>query len=142
MFNLFPSFSNLKVSLISLLLAGFMMACQAAEAPQAEPFSEARLKALQAENALVLVDIAADWCPTCAKQKTILAKFQKMYPDANLNVLTVDFDTQKDWVIHFKAPRQSTFVLFKGATQRWFAVAETREDVIFDELLRAGATAP
>ncbi|MES1993628.1 MAG: thioredoxin family protein [Pseudomonadota bacterium] len=139
MFNLFPYLRNLKLPLISLLLAGFMMACQAAEAPQAEPFSEARLKALQAENTLVLVDITADWCSTCRKQKAILAKFQKTHPDAKLNVLTVDFDKQKDWVIHFKAPRQSTFVLFKGATQRWFAVAETREDVIFDELLRAAA---
>lgn len=139
MFSLLSKLKTFRLPLMSLLLTGLMTACQAAEGPQAEPFSQSRLKALQAENALVLVDIAADWCPTCAKQKAILAKFQRQYPDARLTILSVDFDKQKEWVIHFKAPRQSTFVLFKGETQRWFAVAETREDVIFDELLKAAA---
>lgn len=139
MFSRFPDLRNLKLLLITLLLSGLMTACHAAEVSQSEPFSEARLKALQADNALVLIDIAADWCPSCAKQKAILAKFQQQYPEAKLRILTVDFDKQKNWVIHFKAPRQSTLVLFKGTTQRWFAVAETREDVIVDELLRAAA---
>ena len=40
---------------------------------------------------------------------------------------------------HFKAPRQSTFLLFKGEEQLWFAVAEVRDAVIFDRLLRAAA---
>lgn len=127
----------LRQFIFSLLLLGFVSACQAAEVPGAEPFTEARFKALQAENALVLVDVAAVWCPTCRKQKAALTRFQQAHPEAALKVLTVDFDDQKEWVIHFKAPRQSTFIAFKGAEQRWFAVAETRDEVIFAELLKA-----
>lgn len=130
-------FNAIRRLVISLLLLGFISACQAAEVPGAEPFTEARFKALQADNALVLVDVAAVWCPTCRKQKAALAKFQQAHPEAALKVLTVDFDDQKEWVIHFKAPRQSTFIAFKGTEQRWFAVAETREEVIFTELLNA-----
>lgn len=123
-----------------LLVAGLLAAAlvrAAGEVPGAEPFSEARFRALQAEGALILVDVAADWCPTCRRQKAILARFQEQYPEAGLRILTVNFDRQKEWVKHFKAPRQSTFILFRGKAQQWFAVAEVGEEVIFDRLLRA-----
>jgi thiol-disulfide isomerase/thioredoxin len=125
-----------------LLAAGLLLATlvhAAAEVPGAEPFSEPRFRALQTEGSLVLVDVAADWCPTCRRQKSILARFQEQHPEARLRILTVDFDRQKEWVKHFKAPRQSTFILFRGEAQLWFAVAEVSEEVIFDRLLRAAA---
>ncbi len=122
------------VTLLAVVSAG-----AAAQIPRAEPFSEARFQALRAAQQLVLVDVAADWCPTCRRQREILAEFQTRHPDAGLYILTVDFDRQKEWVRHFKAPRQSTFLLFKGEEQLWFAVAEVREAVIFDRLLRAAA---
>lgn len=123
-----------------LLVAGLLATAlvhAAGDVPGAEPFTEARFRALQAEGALILVDVAADWCPTCRRQKTILARFQEQHPEAGLRILTVDFDRQKEWVKHFKAPRQSTFILFRGEAQQWFAVAEVGEEIIFDRLLRA-----
>ncbi len=107
----------------------------------AAPFTKAHFAALQANNALILIDVAASWCPTCKRQKAAIAQFQQQHPEVALQVLTVDFDQQKEWVTYFKAPRQSTFIVFRGAQQRWFAVAETREEVIFAELLRAAGTA-
>lgn len=84
--------------------------------------------------------MAADWCPTCKKQKQVIDAFRTQHPQVELHVLRVDFDTQKEWVKHFKAPRQSTLVVYKGSAQRWFAVAETRQEVIFDALLAAAGT--
>lgn len=115
-----------------------------AEAPTLinEAFSQARFEALQAEGNLVLVDVSATWCPTCKQQKEVLAAFQQAHPDVPLTVLNVDFDDQKEWVTHFRAPRQSTLALYKGDEQVWFAVAETRKEVIFAALLEAaGKTA-
>ncbi len=103
-----------------------------------EPFTEARFQALQAAGALVLVDVSASWCPTCREQKRVLARFQQQHPEVALTILNVDYDDQKQWVRHFKAPRQSTLALYRGDEQLWFAVAEVREDVIF-EALRQGA---
>lgn len=103
----------------------------------ATPFTQARFEALQAQGALVLVDVAADWCPTCRAQKAVIQSFQAEHPEVELHVLTVDFDTQKEWVKHFKAPRQSTLLVYKGTEQQWFAVAETRQEVIFAALLEA-----
>lgn len=127
-----------------LLLAGLLLVATVGTAtaiPGAEPFTEARFNTLRAQGQLVLVDVAADWCPTCRRQREILAEFQDRHADAGLHILTVDFDRQKEWVRHFKAPRQSTFILFRGDEQLWFAVAEVREAVVFDRLLRAAGLA-
>lgn len=102
-----------------------------------QPFTEARFHELNRGEGLVLVDVSATWCPTCRQQKQVLAKFQQQHPDVTLIVLNVDFDEQKEWVTHFKAPRQSTLALYRGGEQVWFAVAEQREEVIFEALLKA-----
>lgn len=101
---------------------------------QSTPFTEARFDSLQAVDALILVDIWAAWCPVCAMQEKALARYKEMYPDSPIHFLKVDFDSQKKWVTRFKAPRQSTLILFRGEEQLWFSVAEMREDVIFEAL--------
>lgn len=102
-----------------------------------EQFTEQRFKALQAQDEVILVDIHADWCPTCARQKEVINAYRADNPDRPLHVLTVDFDSDKQWVRHFRAPRQSTLLLFVGEEQFWFSVAETREAIIYGELDRA-----
>ncbi|MBB3189845.1 thioredoxin domain-containing protein [Halomonas cerina] len=116
------------VLLFSLVLA------PAAMALDAEPFSMERFEALQEQGESVLVHISAPWCPNCQKQKQILTEYQQQYPDAGLHILNVDYDTQKQWVTHFKAPYQSTLVLFSGTEQVWFSVGETRKQRIFGQL--------
>jgi thiol-disulfide isomerase/thioredoxin len=111
-------------------------------AASTETFDEARFKALQAEGALVLVDVHASWCPTCAKQQQVLDDYEAARPAVKLHRLLVDFDSAKPWVIHFKAPRQSTLILFRGEQQQWFSVAETRPEVIFEALDKAAAIKP
>lgn len=125
-----------SATLFSALVATFLVA-GAASAQSHEDFTQARFEALQAEDALILVDIWADWCPTCAVQQDVLTEFRTQHPDVPLHTLTVNFDSQKQWVKHFGAPRQSTFVLFRGEERIWFSVAETRRDEIFAELLAA-----
>lgn len=104
------------------------------QAAETEPFTEERFKALQAEGTPVLVEVHAEWCSTCAKQGEILAEYQAAHPDSDLVILRVDFDNQKEWVHHFKAPRQSTFILYQGDERVWFSVAETDRDTIFAAL--------
>ena len=107
-----------------------------------EPFTEARFASLQAEGALILVDIHADWCPTCARQQKVLDAYEASRPDLSLHRLVVDFDDDKQWVKHFAAPRQSTLILFRGTEKRWFSVAETNEERIFAALDAAAGHTP
>lgn len=125
-----------------VLFAMLLLLTTQAATAASEAFTEERFKALQAQGALILVDVHADWCPTCAQQQKILDAYEAARPDAALHRLIVDFDKQKDWVKHFKAPRQSTLLLYRGVEQRWFAVAETREQAVFTALDAAAAPAP
>lgn len=119
----------------ALLLA--LLISPAILAQEKESFSQERFNALQAQDALILIDVFADWCPTCAQQQRVLAAFQGAHPDVSLHILTVDFDTRKDLVTHFEAPRQSTLILYRGEERVWFSVAETRQAQIFEQLLGA-----
>lgn len=102
-----------------------------------EHFTEARYNELRESGAVFLVDVYATWCPVCAKQQDVLVTYGKNNPELNLAVLVVDYDTDKEWVRHFRAPRQSTLLLYAGEEQLWFSVAETNYDVIANQLNKA-----
>lgn len=102
-----------------------------------EPYSQIRFEALQATGEVVLIDVYASWCPTCKKQQEALEAYRSANPDKKFTILVVDFDKNKDIVRHFRAPRQSTLMIYKGTEQFWFSVAETRLDVIAAELDKA-----
>ncbi len=102
-----------------------------------EPFSQERFESLKADGELVLVDVFADWCSTCAKQQEILKSYVEEHPDVDLNILEVNYDKDKAVVRQLRAPRQSTLLLYAGEEQYWYSVAETDREVIFNTLNRA-----
>lgn len=124
-----------------IAFASLALALSSAQAfgQEHEAFTKQRFTELQEQGALILLDVYADWCPTCAQQQKILADFQKQNPDVPLHILQIDFDRQKEFVRHFRAPRQSTFIVYRGTERVWFSVAETSRDVIFDALKAAAA---
>lgn len=124
------------LAMVALALA---LGVGTAPAQQKEPFTEARFAALQEQGALILLDVFAPWCSTCALQQKVIAEYRERHPDVPLHILTIDFDKQKQYVKRFKAPRQSTLILYRGKERVWFGVAETRPDVIFAELNKAAA---
>lgn len=125
----------LRQLLTSLIL--FPLLALPALALEKEAFSMERFEALRDAGEVVLVDVYATWCPTCKKQHEILGEFQANNPDADFHILAIDFDKDKEWVRHFSAPRQSTLLLYVGDEQYWYSVAETRHDVIAQELNKA-----
>lgn len=127
-------------TLLAIMLVAGSAAAQ--EAQPAEPFTPERFAALQEENALILLDVYADWCPVCAQQQKILARYRETRPDVPLHTLTIDFDDQKEYVRRFGAPRQSTLILYQGTERVWFSVAELRDEVIFAALDAAAGTSP
>jgi len=104
---------------------------------EAERFTPERFAALQAEEALVLVEIHATWCVTCRRQREIVRRYREAHPEVDLVLLSIDFDTQKPAVEALGAKYQSTLALYRGRERLWYSVAETREEVIFAALNRA-----
>jgi thiol-disulfide isomerase/thioredoxin len=128
----------IPIALLTLALSTGTAAAQ--ELHIKTPFTPERFAALQEQNALVLLDVFATWCPTCAQQQKVLVAYRALHPDVPLHILTIDFDNQKEFVRKYGAPRQSTLILYRGEEQVWFGVAETRAEVIFAELNKAAQT--
>lgn len=120
-----------------LIAACFIALLSFSAIAQKQPFTETLYKQYQDSDSVFLVDVYATWCPTCKKQSQIIDQYFADNPDSKIQVLVVDYDDQKEWVSHFRAPRQSTLLLYKGNERLWFSVAETNKNKIFTQLKQA-----
>lgn len=98
-----------------------------ARASTAIPFSAEAFKAAQASGSPILVEIHADWCPTCKAQVPILDKLTADPKFRDLKIFRVDFDAMKPVVKQFGAQMQSTLIVFKGAAEQGRSVGDTQQ---------------
>ena len=85
---------------------------------------------MQAEGHPILIDISASWCPTCARQHMVLSEIFESGQFPDLVVISVDYDDQRGVVRKFRAPRQSTLIVYRGDQETGRAVAITsRRDI-------------
>jgi thioredoxin 1 len=100
-------------------------------------FSPAEFSAAQKAGKPILVEIHADWCPTCKAQAPIIGALRKEPKFKDLTVFRVDFDGQKEAVKQFGARPQSTLIVFKGAAEAGRSVGDTNKDSIATLLAKA-----
>lgn len=100
-------------------------------------FTQQAFAATQHEGKPILVHITAPWCPYCAKQRPILSELENAPAFKDLVVYSVDFDTQKDVVRALGAQKQSTLIVFHGATEKGRSTGVTDADAIKALLDRA-----
>jgi len=91
------------------------------------PFSTEAFKTAQASGSPILVEIHADWCPTCKAQRPILDKLTAQPKFRDLKIFRVDFDAMKPIVKEFGAQMQSTLIVFKGTAEQGRSVGDTKE---------------
>jgi len=124
--------------LLAIFIAAFAFSFNAtASAIAHEAYTQERFEALQAAGEVVLVDVFASWCGTCAKQQVAFEKYRASNPTKKFHILRVDFDKQKEFVKQLRAPKQSTLLLYKGQEQFWYSVGENRYEVIETEINKA-----
>lgn len=92
----------------------------------AEKFKLADLEAAQKADKMILVEIAAPWCPTCRAQKPILEGLAKNEKFKEFVFFKVDFDSQKEELRKLNARSQSTLIVFKGAKEVGRSVGDTK----------------
>ena len=100
-------------------------------------FSPAAFEAAQKAGKPILIDISASWCPTCKAQAPIIGELRGEARFRDLQVFTVDFDSQKDVVRSLKAQSQSTLIVFKGPSEVGRSVGDTKRDSIAALLAKA-----
>ena len=82
------------------------------------PFSAQTLKAAQAKGLPVLVDVHADWCPTCRAQAPTIGAISRDPRFAKLVILKLDFDGQVAERRALGVSKQSTLIAYRGGAER------------------------
>jgi len=102
-----------------------------------KPFDQAGFEAAQAAGKPILVEVHADWCPTCRAQEPIISELMRDAKNTGFVVLRVDFDNQKDVLKRLRTQYQSTLIVFKGKKEVSRSTGETRKDAIAAQLAKA-----
>lgn len=114
---------------IGIVAAGILAATlpHGAKAATAVPFSTEAFKAAQSSGSPILVEVHADWCPTCKAQAPILQKLAADPKYRDLKIFRVDFDRMKPALQALGARAQSTLIVFKGTVEKGRSVGDTSQ---------------
>lgn len=99
------------------IAAFLVLAAGAAHAAPIQPFTTAALQAAQAAGRPILVDVHADWCPTCRAQAPTISAISRDPQFAKLVILELDYDKQVAEERALAVRQQSTLIAFEGRTE-------------------------
>lgn len=118
-----------RLATIAAFGAALVVATQAHAQP-IRPFTPAAFAAAQKAGQPVLVDVHADWCPTCRAQDPTVAEISRDPAYANLVIFKLDYDTQaNDWRA-LRVSHQSTLIAYHGGAERARAAGIVARDAI------------
>jgi thioredoxin 1 len=118
------------IRIFSQTMLGVLLFSGVALADQWKPFDQEAFAAAKNEGKTVILDVYADWCGTCKKQKPILEGLinQKEYKD--FVAFKIDFDKSAELKKALKVTKQSTLIVFKGEKEVARSVGVTDKDDI------------
>ena len=108
----------MKTPLILALLFPLAVFAAPAGAQPIRPYSAAALQAAQKAGLPVLVDVHADWCPTCRAQDPSVAAISRDPAFAKLTILKLDFESQATERRALGVSKQSTLIAYHGGRER------------------------
>lgn len=108
-----------------------------AEAMERTKFSAEAFATAQRENRSILIEVHAWWCPVCWMQKSAMLSLEKEARFKDLIAFTVDYDQDKPILRKFNVQKQSTMIVFKGATEVARSVGESNT-LALSKLLASG----
>ncbi len=120
-----------------LLTLALMFSAFTASALEVRPYTAQALAALQEQGKPVALHFHADWCGTCTEQERVLNKLKADNALPGVTLLVVDYDANKPLRKQLKVASQSTFIVYKGASEIARNGGETRPDAIKALLAKA-----
>lgn len=113
------------IAAIGALIVGAMQLNAQASTASWQIYDEASFMMAQKKGKTIVVDVYADWCPTCRAQAPILDELRTERASDDVLFVKVDFDEEKAFLRAHRIPRQSTVLVFKGMNETARSVAET-----------------
>lgn len=126
----------MKIDSFALFLIALVLTPMAF-AGEIKPYSQTEFNRLVAEGKPVLLDIHADWCPTCRQQDPIVHQLMGEAAYKDVTTLTITFDTEKASLKTYNVRTQSTLIVFKGGKEVGRSVGDTSKNGIEGLLKKA-----
>jgi thioredoxin 1 len=114
----------------SLALVFTLTVATNASAGEWQAFNQESFDSAKSKGKTVILDFHATWCSTCKKQKPILESLVKEPDFDSVVAFTVDHDNATELKKSLKVQKQSTLIVFKGATEVGRQMGLTNKDEI------------
>ena len=108
---------NRRFVLISFLSAVLAAPILSASAATESTFDQQAFEAAQVAGKPIILHVAATWCETCQAQRAVLNKLEVDPAYRDYQIITIDYDKQKDVMRRFNVTSRSTLIAFKGTTE-------------------------
>ncbi len=115
----------LLIAAIGAIVVGVMQLNAQAKIAGWQTYDEAEFIMAQQKGKTIIVDVYADWCPTCRAQAPILEELRQEQASGDVLFIKVDFDDEKAFLQAHRVPRQSTVLVFNGTREVVRSIAET-----------------
>ena len=115
----------LLIAAIGALVVGAMQLSAQPTFAGWQTFNDAEFMMAQKKGKTIVVDVYADWCPTCRAQAPILEELRQERQSGDVVFVKVNFDDEKGFLRAHRIPRQSTVLVFKGMDEVARSIAET-----------------
>lgn len=102
----------------------------AALAGEIKPYSQTEVNKLAAEGKPILLNIRADWCPTCAAQAPVLRELMAQGKYKDMTMFTIDFDKDTALLKIYNVSVQSTLIVLTGKQEVGRSVGDTSREGI------------
>ncbi|MEM7780666.1 MAG: thioredoxin family protein [Pseudomonadota bacterium] len=113
------------IAALAALVVGAMQLSAQATTEGWQTYDEGEFMMAQKKGKTIVVDVYANWCPTCRAQAPILDELREEHQSADILFVKVDFDEEKDFLRTHRIPRQSTVLVFNGMDEVARTIAET-----------------
>ena len=132
MFRLFA-----LIAAVGALVVGAMQLSAQADTTGWTQYDAAEFMMAQKKGKTIVVDVYADWCPTCRAQAPILEELRQERQSSDVLFVKVNFDDEKAFLRANRIPRQSTVLVFKGMDEVARSIAETNRTRLRSAVLGA-----
>ncbi len=113
------------IAAIGALIVGAMQLSAQSSANGWQTYNAADFTMAQQRGKTIVVDVYADWCPTCRAQAPILEELRTERQSSDVLFVKVNFDENRAFLREHRIPRQSTVLVFKGNREVARSIAET-----------------
>ncbi len=125
------------IAAIGAIVIGAMQLSAKSDTTGWQTYDAAEFTMAQGKGKTIVVDVYADWCPTCRAQAPILDELRAEKSGANVKFVKVNFDDEKAFLRKHRIPRQSTVLVFKGEKEVARTIAETNRTRLRSAILKA-----